>query len=94
MNEGKLFAKELLNLGIKVEFISDAMTALYVPQVDAALVGADEILKNVSTSSGGFFTVDDEYPIPVEGNDLTYENVLPNEAVLVEQYDNFYYFSS
>ena len=45
-NEGKLFAKELLNLGIKVELISDAMTAFYVPQVDAALIGADEILKN------------------------------------------------
>ena len=46
MNEGKLFAKELLNLGIKVELISDAMTALYVPKIDAALIGADEILKN------------------------------------------------
>lgn len=45
-NEGKLFAKELLNFKIKVELISDAMTALYVPQVDAALIGADEILKN------------------------------------------------
>jgi len=45
-NEGKLFAKELLKFGIKVELISDAMTALYVPQVDAALIGADEILKN------------------------------------------------
>ena len=46
MNEGKLFAKELLNLGIKVELISDAMTALYVPKIDAAIIGADEILKN------------------------------------------------
>ena len=45
-NEGKLFAKELLKFGVKVELISDAMTALYVPQVDAALIGADEILKN------------------------------------------------
>jgi len=45
-NEGKLFARELLNLGIKVELISDAMTALYVPQVDAAIIGTDEILKN------------------------------------------------
>lgn len=45
-NEGKLFAKELLKFGIKVELISDAMTALYVPQVDAAIIGADEILKN------------------------------------------------
>ena len=45
-NEGKLFAKELLNFGIKVELISDAMIALYVPKIDAALIGADEILKN------------------------------------------------
>ena len=45
-NEGKLFAKELLNFGIKVELISDAMTALYVPKIDAALIGADEMLKN------------------------------------------------
>jgi len=45
-NEGKLFAKELLNFSIKVELISDAMAAFYVPQVDAALIGADEILKN------------------------------------------------
>jgi len=45
-NEGKLFAKELLKFRIKVELISDTMTALYVPQVDAALIGADEILKN------------------------------------------------
>ncbi len=45
-NEGKLFAKELLKFGLKVELISDVMTALYVPRVDAALIGADEILKN------------------------------------------------
>jgi translation initiation factor 2B subunit (eIF-2B alpha/beta/delta family) len=45
-NEGKLFARELLKFGLKVELISDAMTALYVPKVDAALIGADEILKN------------------------------------------------
>jgi translation initiation factor 2B subunit (eIF-2B alpha/beta/delta family) len=44
--EGKLFAKELLKFRIKVELISDAMTALYVPQVDAAIIGTDEILKN------------------------------------------------
>jgi translation initiation factor eIF-2B subunit delta len=45
-NEGKLFAKELLKFGLKVELISDAMAALYVPRVDAAIIGADEILKN------------------------------------------------
>ena len=45
-NEGKLFAKELLKFGITVELISDAMIALYVPKIDAALISADEILKN------------------------------------------------
>ncbi len=51
---------------------------------------SDEILKKVSTSSGGFFTIDSETPVSVGGDDVTYDNVLPNEAVLVEQYDNFY----
>lgn len=51
---------------------------------------SDEILKKVSTSSGGFFTIDDEHPVSVGGKDLTYENVLPNEAVFIESYDNFY----
>ena len=45
-NEGKILAKELLKFGIKVELISDTMTAIYVPQVDAAIIGADEVLKN------------------------------------------------
>jgi len=45
-NEGKILAKELLNFGMNIELISDAMSALYVPKVDAALIGADEILKN------------------------------------------------
>ena len=51
---------------------------------------SDEILDTVSISSGGFFTIDSETPVSVGGNDLTYENVLPNEAVLIESYDNFY----
>ncbi len=45
-NEGKIFAKQLLKLGIKVELITDAMTALYVKQIDAAVIGTDEVLKN------------------------------------------------
>ena len=44
--EGRLFAKELAQNGIKVEFITDAMMALYVPKIDAALIGADIVLKN------------------------------------------------
>jgi len=51
---------------------------------------SDEILTKVLTSSGGFITIDDECSVPVEGDDVTYDNVLPNEAVLVESYDNFY----
>jgi len=51
---------------------------------------SDEILKKVSTSSGGFITIDEESAVPVEGENLTYENVLPNEAVFIESYDNFY----
>ncbi len=44
--EGRLFAKDLAQNGIKVEFITDAMMALYVPKIDAALIGADIVLKN------------------------------------------------
>jgi translation initiation factor eIF-2B subunit delta len=44
--EGRLMAKELSAKGIKVELITDAMMGLYVPKVDAAVVGADVVLKN------------------------------------------------
>ena len=46
MNEGRNTAKELLNAGIKVELITDAMAANYVPLIDAVAVGADAVLKN------------------------------------------------
>ena len=45
-NEGKSMAKELLNAGIKVELITDAMTGNYIPRIDAVAVGADVVLKN------------------------------------------------
>ncbi|GBD86355.1 methylthioribose-1-phosphate isomerase [bacterium BMS3Abin03] len=45
-NEGRLMAKELLRAGLKVQLITDAMMSLYVPEIDAAIVGADIILKN------------------------------------------------
>jgi len=44
--EGRLIAKELAANGIKVELITDAMMALYVPKIDAAIIGADIVLKN------------------------------------------------
>jgi len=46
MFEGRLFAEELAANGIKVELITDAMMGIYVNQVDAALIGADAVLKN------------------------------------------------
>jgi translation initiation factor 2B subunit (eIF-2B alpha/beta/delta family) len=45
-NEGKLMAKELLKYGLKVEMITDAMAEIFVPNVDAVIVGADAVLKN------------------------------------------------
>ncbi len=44
--EGRLMAKELADNGINVELITDAMMGLYVPKVDAAIIGADTVLKN------------------------------------------------
>lgn len=44
--EGRLMAKELAAKGIKVELITDAMMGLYVPKVEAVIVGADIVLKN------------------------------------------------
>ena len=43
--EGRLFAKELVSNGIKVELITDAMMALYVLKIDAAIIGADIVLE-------------------------------------------------
>ena len=44
--EGRLMAESLVRAGIKTELITDAMMDLYTSKVDAALVGADVILKN------------------------------------------------
>ena len=45
-NEGRILAKSFLNAGIKVELILDAMLPHFIPKVDAAIIGADIILKN------------------------------------------------
>jgi translation initiation factor eIF-2B subunit delta len=42
--EGRLMAKELAANGIKVELITDAMMGLFIPKVDAAIIGADVVL--------------------------------------------------
>lgn len=44
--EGRSSALELGRAGIKVELITDAMMGIFVPKVDAAIIGADSILKN------------------------------------------------
>jgi len=48
MLEGRLMSEELANNGIKVELITDAMMGIYVNGVDAAIIGADTVLKNVN----------------------------------------------
>jgi len=47
--EGRLMAKDLASEGINVELISDAMMGLYIPKIDAAIIGADLVLKNGNT---------------------------------------------
>ena len=44
--EGKKMTKELVNEGINVELITDAMSAIYIPRVDTVIIGADAVLKN------------------------------------------------
>jgi len=46
MLEGRSMAEELASNGIKVELITDAMMGIFVKKVDAAIVGADIILRN------------------------------------------------
>jgi len=46
MLEGRLMSVELADNGIKVELITDAMMGIYVNGVDAAIIGADTVLKN------------------------------------------------
>lgn len=44
--EGKIFAKKLLELGIKCELITDSSMGLFVNMADAAFIGADQVLKS------------------------------------------------
>ena len=44
--EGRTMAAELAKSGIETLLISDAMMSLYVPKVDAAIIGVDLILNN------------------------------------------------
>ena len=44
--EGRLTAKELSDIRIEVELITDAMIGIYILKVDAVLIGADSILRN------------------------------------------------
>ena len=44
--EGRLMAEELASIGVNVELIKDAMMGLYLPKIDAAIIGSDAILKN------------------------------------------------
>ena len=44
--EGRLMAKELLKSGFKINLITDAMTGMFVKNVDAVIIGADAVLRN------------------------------------------------
>lgn len=44
--EGRLMAESLVRNGIKTEIITDSMMSLFVPQVDAVLIGVDLVLMN------------------------------------------------
>jgi translation initiation factor 2B subunit (eIF-2B alpha/beta/delta family) len=44
--EGRVFAKKLIKLGVKVYFISDCNSAEYISKCDLVLIGADKILSN------------------------------------------------
>ena len=44
--EGRLMAESLTRVGIKTTLITDAMMNLYVPKVEAAIIGADVVLNN------------------------------------------------
>ncbi|MCU0414206.1 MAG: translation initiation factor eIF-2B [Ignavibacteriaceae bacterium] len=50
--EGRQMAESLVRNGIKTFLITDAMMSLFVPQVDAALIGADLVLKNGNVGIG------------------------------------------
>lgn len=44
--EGRIFAKKLIKLGVKVHFIPDCNAAEYISGCDLVLIGADKILSN------------------------------------------------
>jgi translation initiation factor eIF-2B subunit delta len=44
--EGRLMVEELAGIGVNVELITDAMMGLYIPKIDAAIIGADVVLIN------------------------------------------------
>lgn len=46
INEGQILAKNLLAFGINVELITEAMIGTVITRVQAAVIGADTILKN------------------------------------------------
>jgi hypothetical protein len=47
---------------------------------------SDEILDFISTSVGGYITCDDDVA-PISGDGYSYDNILPLEAVKVEEFD-------
>lgn len=48
MNEGKLFSEELKRNKIKNQLITEASTGKIIIQIDAVILGADQVLKNGS----------------------------------------------
>ncbi len=58
MFEGRLAAEELAKAGIKAELVTDAMMAMCVTKVDAAIIGADSVLKNSNVvNKAGSYTL-------------------------------------
>jgi translation initiation factor eIF-2B subunit delta len=68
MLEGRLLAEDLLKFGLKVEVITDSAMSLFLPKVDAAIIGADSVLKNGNvinkTGSKSLALLCREYKIP------------------------------
>jgi len=68
MLEGRLLAEDLLKFGLKVQLVADSVMSLFVPEVDAAIIGADSVLKNGNvinkTGSKSLALLCKEYKIP------------------------------
>jgi len=63
-DEGKVFAKSLIDCGIKVNFVTDASLNICVPEVDAIIIGADRILSNgnvINKTGSGFLALSAKY---------------------------------